>query len=175
MSFNVNGLINANEFYSQHYLDDILANDLKPLFDRWEEEGKNSPVSRLRPLIGSNGYFRARERFLAQRQPADRIQHLVELARPILDVLGYEVRPQGLELPDSSQEGEVPALAIYRNEKGQPLLMIVAAADLDVSAGQEGEGSASLALLPVDDAGAPVGQGRAGLGRNADPAGICRR
>lgn len=161
MSFNVNGLINANEFYSQHYLDDILANDLKPLFDRWNKEGKNNPVSRLRPLIGNNGYFRARERFLAQRQPADRIQHLVELARPILDVLGYEVRPQGLELPDSSREGEVPALAIYRNEKGQPLLMIVAAADLDVSAGQEGEGSASLALLPVDDAGHPLG--KAGL------------
>lgn len=161
MSFNVNGLINANEFYSQHYLDDILANDLKPLFDRWKEEGKNSPVSRLRSLIGSNGYFRSRERFLAQRQPADRVQHLVELARPILDVLGYEVRPQGLELPDSSREGEVPALAIYRNEKGQPLLMIVAAADLDVSAGQEGEGSAPLALLPVDDAGHPLG--KAGL------------
>lgn len=161
MSFNVNGLINANEFYSQHYLDDILANDLKPLFDRWKEEGKNSPVSRLRPLIGSNGYFRARERFLAQRQPADRVQHLVELARPILNVLGYEVRPQGLELPDSSREGEVPALAIYRNEKGQPLLMIVAAADLDVSAGQEGEGSAPLALPPVDDAGHPLG--KAGL------------
>lgn len=161
MSFNVNGLINANEFYSQHYLDDILANDLKPLFDRWKEEGKNSPVSRLRPLIGNNGYFRARERFLAQRQPADRIQHLVELARPILDVLGYEVRPQGLELPDSSREGEVPALAIYRNEKGQPLLMIVAAADLDVSAGQEGEGSAPLALSPLDDAGHPLG--KAGL------------
>ncbi|MFC2537208.1 MAG: hypothetical protein ACFNYG_00995, partial [Lautropia mirabilis] len=88
MSFNINGLINANEFYSQHYLDDILANDLKPLFDRWNKEGKNSPVSRLRPLIGSNGYFRARERFLAQRQPADRVQHLVELARPILNVLG---------------------------------------------------------------------------------------
>lgn len=161
MSFNVNGLINANEFYSQHYLDDILANDLKPLFDRWTEEGKNSPVSRLRPLIGNNGYFRARERFLAQRQPSDRVQHLVELARPILDVLGYEVRPQGLELPDSSREGEVPALAIYRNEKGQPLLMIVAAADLDVSAGQEGEGSAPLALLPLDDAGHPLG--KAGL------------
>lgn len=161
MSFNVNGLINANEFYSQHYLDDILANDLKPLFDRWTEEGKNSPVSRLRPLIGNNGYFRARERFLAQRQPSDRVQHLVELARPILDVLGYEVRPQGLELPDSSREGEVPALAIYRNEKGQPLLMIVAAADLDVSAGQEGEGSAPLALSPLDDAGHPLG--KAGL------------
>ena len=161
MSFNVNGLINANEFYSQHYLDDILANDLKPLFDRWTEEGKNSPVSRLRPLIGNNGYFRARERFLAQRQPSDRVQHLVELARPILDVLGYEVRLQGLELPDSSREGEVPALAIYRNEKGQPLLMIVAAADLDVSAGQEGEGSAPLALSPLDDAGHPLG--KAGL------------
>lgn len=27
MSFTINGLHNANEFYSQHYLDDILVKD----------------------------------------------------------------------------------------------------------------------------------------------------
>lgn len=37
MSLTPAGLENANAFYSQHYLDDILERDLKALFDRWKE------------------------------------------------------------------------------------------------------------------------------------------
>ena len=62
MSFAVNGLTNANEFYSQHYLDEILEKDLKPLFEKWKEQGVQSPVARLRAAAGANGYFRIRER-----------------------------------------------------------------------------------------------------------------
>lgn len=40
MSFAIPGLDNANEFYSQHYLDDILERDLKPLFDKLESAGQ---------------------------------------------------------------------------------------------------------------------------------------
>ena len=50
MSFAITGLTNANEFYSQHYLDEILEKDLKPLFDQWKEQGAQSPVARLRTL-----------------------------------------------------------------------------------------------------------------------------
>ena len=42
------GLTNANAFYSQHYLDDILERDLKALFDRWKEQAGQSPAARLR-------------------------------------------------------------------------------------------------------------------------------
>ena len=59
MSFVINGLENANEFYSQHYLDEVAEKrDLKPLFDRCKEQGASSTVARLRSAAGAS-YFRA--------------------------------------------------------------------------------------------------------------------
>ena len=84
MSFTIDGLTNANTFYSQHYLDDILEKDLKSLFERWKAQGNQSPAARLKAAGGANGYFRNRERFLAAKSPESRAQHLQALAAPIL-------------------------------------------------------------------------------------------
>lgn len=128
MSFAITGLTNANEFYSQHYLDEILEKDLKPLFDQWKEQGAQSPVSRLRTAAGANGYFRARERFLTERKPSERASLFIDLVQPLLAALGYELAQQNLALAD----GELPVLAVYRDAKHQPLLVIAAAiADAD--------------------------------------------
>lgn len=37
MSFPLVGIENKNEFYSQHYLDEVLEQDLKELFARWQD------------------------------------------------------------------------------------------------------------------------------------------
>lgn len=128
MSFAITGLTNANEFYSQHYLDEILEKDLKPLFDQWKEQGAQSPVARLRAAAGANGYFRARERFLTERKTSERASLFIDLVQPLLAALGYELAQQNLALAD----GELPVLAVYRDAKHQPLLVIAAAiADAD--------------------------------------------
>ena len=98
MSFTIDGLTNANTFYSQHYLDDILEKDLKSLFERWKAQGNQSPAARLKAAGGANGYFRNRERFLAAKSPESRAQHLQALAAPILEALDYAVHPQNLPL-----------------------------------------------------------------------------
>ncbi|TIC80327.1 Eco57I restriction-modification methylase domain-containing protein [Crenobacter intestini] len=123
MSFAVSGLGNANEFYSQHYLDEILEKDLKDLFDRWKAAGAASPLARLRSAAGTNGYFRARERFLAERRPDERAARLNDLAEPLLDALGYRLAPEALPLAD----GSLPVLGAWRDSRGQPLLVVVAA------------------------------------------------
>lgn len=123
MSFAITGLTNANEFYSQHYLDEILENDLKPLFERWEALGSASPIAALRTASGGNGYFRARERFLAEKKTDERARRLIDLAEPLLKALGYAVSPQDLPLAD----GELPVLAVYRDARQHPLLVIAAA------------------------------------------------
>ncbi|QGZ60354.1 Eco57I restriction-modification methylase domain-containing protein [Paraburkholderia acidisoli] len=145
MSFAITGLANANEFYSQHYLDEILEKDLKPLFERWKEQGSDSPVSRLRAASGANGYFRARERFLAERRQDERTSMLLDLAEPLLQALGYALNPQTLPLAD----GELPVLAVYRDAKQLPMLVIAAAV-----AGPGDEETSPLQLAPlrtVDD------------------------
>jgi hypothetical protein len=138
MSFAITGLTNANEFYSQHYLDEILEKDLKPLFDQWKEQGAQSSVARLRTAAGANGYFRARERFLNERKTSERVSLFIDLVQPLLAALGYELAPQNLTLA----EGELPVFAVYRDAKHQPLLVIAAAI-----ANAEDEDSSSLQLL----------------------------
>ncbi|MBJ9900906.1 Eco57I restriction-modification methylase domain-containing protein [Burkholderia cenocepacia] len=145
MSFAITGLTNANEFYSQHYLDEILERDLKPLFERWKEQGSDSPVSRLRAASGANGYFRARERLLAERKQDERTSMLLDLAEPLLQALGYALNPQTLPLAD----GELPVLAVYRDAKQLPMLVIAAAV---AGLGDEDASPLQLAPLPtVDD------------------------
>ena len=123
MSFAINGLTNANEFYSQHYLDEILEKDLKPLLDKWKEQGAQSPAARLRASAGANGYFRARERFSQERKNSERAVLFIDLVQPLLAALGYDLAAQNLPLA----EGELPVLAVYRDAKQQPLLVIAAA------------------------------------------------
>lgn len=123
MSFAIAGLTNANEFYSQHYLDEILEKDLKPLFDQWKEQGADSPIARLRTASGANGYFRARQRFLTERKASERASLFVDLVQPLLQAIGYQLAPENLALAD----GELPVLATYRDAKHQPLLVIAAA------------------------------------------------
>ena len=122
MSFAITGLENTNEFYSQHYLDEIVERDLKPLFDRWKEQGAASPVARVR-TAGGAAYFRTRERLLAERKAADRLPLLIDLVQPLLRAIGYELSPQTLDLADVG----LPVLAVYRDAKQHPLLVIAAA------------------------------------------------
>ncbi|MCF5570238.1 N-6 DNA methylase, partial [Pseudomonas sp. PA-3-11C] len=139
MSFVITGLTNANEFYSQHYLDEILEKDLKSLFDQWKEQGAQSPVARLRAAAGANGYFRAREGFINGRKTSERASLFIDLVQPLLAALGYELAPQNLPLA----EGDLPVLAVYRDAKHQPLLVIAAAI-----ASAEDDESSPLQLLP---------------------------
>lgn len=139
MSFAIAGLTNANEFYSQHYLDEILEKDLKPLFDQWKEQGADSPVTRLRAASGANGYFRARQRFLSERKASERASLFIDLVQPLLQAIGYQLAPENLALVD----GELPVLATYRDAKHQPLLVIAAAI-----AGGDDEALGPLQLKP---------------------------
>lgn len=139
MSFAITGLTNANEFYSQHYLDEILEKDLKSLFEQWKEQGAQSPVVRLRTAAGANGYFRARERFLTARKTSERASLFIDLVQPLLAALGYDLAPQNLTLAD----GELPVLAVYRDAKQHPLLVIAAAI-----ADAEDDDCSPLQLLP---------------------------
>lgn len=135
MTFAITGLENTNEFYSQHYLDEIVENDLKPLFNRWKEQGATSPVSRVR-TAGGAAYFRARERFVSERKAADRLPLLIDLVQPLLQAIGYEIAPQELESADGKGQG-LPVLAVYRDAKAHPLLVIAAAVAPPAAPGED--------------------------------------
>ncbi len=121
MAFPLTGIENANDFYSQHYLDEVLENDLKDLFARWQEQGSASPVARLRGMAGE--YFRLRDRSLKARTLADRVTLLNELAEQLLNALGYDLQPETVAF----EAGDLPVLACYRSADGNPALVIALA------------------------------------------------
>lgn len=121
MSFTAAGLENVNEFYSQHYLDEIVERDLKDLFERWKHAGAASPPSRLRAAIAS--YYRQRDKFLREKTLPGRRALLADLAEPILGALGYTLRHESLALDDLA----LTTLAIYRNARGAPALVVLPA------------------------------------------------
>ncbi|MFK8186603.1 MAG: hypothetical protein AB8B99_24760, partial [Phormidesmis sp.] len=103
------GITNANEFYSNHYLDAILKDDIKGVAQRWKDleaiasehaegadgaatRGYKSPPKQLSAL--SRKYFQLRERFRSQRSAAERLTIQREWLRQFLPVLGYSLQPQ---------------------------------------------------------------------------------
>ena len=87
MTFPLTGIENANDVYSQHYLDEVLDNDLKDLFTRWAEEGSAAPPVRLRQMAGDD--LKLRDQLLTARTLEDRIGLLRDIAERLFGVLGY--------------------------------------------------------------------------------------
>ena len=105
MAFPLTGIENANEFYSQHYLDEVLEQDLKELFAAWQAQDAASPAARLKSMAGE--YFRLRDRILKAKTLADRVALLHELAETLFPALGYALRPETVPF-------EAGELRIYR-------------------------------------------------------------
>ncbi|MBZ0087191.1 MAG: N-6 DNA methylase [Thermomonas sp.] len=121
MSFPLTGIDNANDFYSQHYLDEVLENDLKDLYARWSEEGSAATPARLRQMAGD--YLKSRDRLIKARTLEDRVALLHDIAERLLGVLGYRLQAESLEL----EEGALQVAACYRGSDGHPLLVIALA------------------------------------------------
>lgn len=150
MAFPLFGIENANEFYSQHYLDEVVEQDFKSIFATWESQGSEAPPSRLRSMAGD--YLRQREQLLKARTLSDRLATLGEIAQPLLEALGYELRPEPLEL----ENGTLSVASCYRNADGDPVLVIALAAMAPDADESEWTALSAAPLSPSPDAGAPA-------------------
>jgi hypothetical protein len=121
MSFPLTGIQNANDFYSQHYLDEVLASDLKDLYARWAEQGSAATPARLRQMAGD--YLKSRDQLIKARTLEDRVALLHDIAERLFGVLGYRLQAESLELED----GALQVAACYRGSDGHPLLVIALA------------------------------------------------
>lgn len=145
MAFPLTGIENANEFYSQHYLDEVLEQDLKELMAVWQAQGSASPAARLRAMAGD--YLRLRDRYVKSRILADRVALLHECGEKLFGALGYELRPETLAF----EAGELPVLSCYRGGDGFPLLVIALAVMAPDEAADEWSVLGAAPLGPVHD------------------------
>src|SRR5690349_4112691 len=97
MALDLSGIINENEFYSHHYLQAILEDDLRDLFAEWDrrekEEGAEHPADTLSRL--ARPYFVMRGRY--ERGSESRESQTREFIEMLLPALGYEVKPRVVE------------------------------------------------------------------------------
>lgn len=91
MPLDLTGIQNIGEFYSHHYLDALLENDLKGLFAKWREgdEGGSTAMPDQRLARCAATFFTAKSRAVRESRPADRYEASHELHVAVLEALGY--------------------------------------------------------------------------------------
>ena len=116
---------NVGEFYSQHYLDAVLADDLHEVLERWaareSEGGARSPYKRLAAL--AEPYFKALAEYPTTDDRERRPRICADFHAALLDALGYTRDPSRLLLPNGT---ELPRTAAI-DHQGKPYLWILEA------------------------------------------------
>ncbi len=122
------GIHNQNEFYSQHYLSEIFAKDIRETVARWRDEaeaaggasaGARPPYDALRGL--ARDYLQFRGQFARQRRHEARVERQRAWFRQLLAALGYKYEPRNHVLDDG---GEVPVLHAARQHGAVNLLVL---------------------------------------------------
>jgi len=141
VAMDLTGINNENEFYTNHYISEVLENDLKGLRQQWnqreKEEGVESPVKTLRSV--AQAYFTF-HRDLSRKRTDDALVSRMRFAREFFSALGYELNPQEKELDG----GEfLPVLGEVCKKSGAAELWVVQAID------ESCEGIDPLSLHPL--------------------------
>ncbi|MFM7676421.1 MAG: hypothetical protein ACKO5F_12765 [Synechococcus sp.] len=130
------GISNANEFYSAHYLESVLAGDIKKVRDRWAEEATAQlQADPLADVSTPEVLFKAlrkpwqklREAELGiTADPAERLRLQRELFfQPLCEALGYPYAPKAEPVLIGGEAYQIPLLGEVSNAKGVPWLWLV--------------------------------------------------
>ncbi|MFM6304222.1 MAG: Eco57I restriction-modification methylase domain-containing protein [Planktothrix sp.] len=118
------GIANENEFYSAHYLDAILTQDLKGVTKEWQETAEEKTPDKA---LGSlrQDYFRLQDQLkhlddLEEKE--EKLQQQREFFKQILTILGYQWQPQ-LKVLDSDHF--LPIIAEVNRNNNSPQLWII--------------------------------------------------
>ena len=121
------GIHNEREFYSDHYLAEILSRDLRSVLGKWRAEvessqnGRKRPDQRLRAL--TKPFLKFRREFTRERAHGSRIALQREWFRKLLEALEHDWNPGNLSLEDDI---EVPVLGEAVDSSGQRLVVLAA-------------------------------------------------
>lgn len=128
------GIANENEFYSAHYLDAILTEDLKQVSKRWQAaatakdgdgDGDEDSTAGKSPdrALGSlrKDYFSLQDR-MVRADDDEKLTLQREFFQTLLPILGYAWQPQVTALDD---ETLIPIVAEVARSNGLPQLWVL--------------------------------------------------
>ena len=135
------GIANENEFYGHHYLAEVFKGDIRALIETWQttedaaaqaiaagtasEDSRaetRAPFKRLGGLGGK--WFAGLASHGRLNEDAERLQSHRQLHAPLLEALGYKLKPQQIELQGGMP---LPVWAAYGEPHQAPQLLIVPA------------------------------------------------
>ncbi|MQM32639.1 MAG: N-6 DNA methylase, partial [Candidatus Accumulibacter phosphatis] len=135
------GIANENEFYGHHYLAEVFKGDIRALIESWQaaeeaaaqaiaageaaEESRAESRAAHKRLAGLGGkWFAALANPTRLREDAERLLAHQELHTPLLEALGYKIKPRQVELQGGMP---VPIWAAFGEAQQSPQLLIVPA------------------------------------------------
>lgn len=129
------GITNENEFYGHHYLAEVFKGDIKNLIESWQAKedaaaqeddliraANRSPYKKLGGLGGK--WFAGLATQGRLREEGDLLQSFTELHKPLIDALGYKLKPRYVELEAGLS---IPVWAAYGADHKSPTLLVIPA------------------------------------------------
>ncbi len=123
MALDLSGIISEREFYTEHYLETALEEDLRSTFADWASAGR-SPLDALRGAAAS--YATMRPELEAAPAPKTRLEIQRGWLRELFSALGYECKADVRYLEDGAK---FPILGEITTSEGLPQLWLTEACD----------------------------------------------
>lgn len=126
MAIDLTGIVSVNEYYTHHYLNTILEEDIKDIIKKLKEEAEakeeKTPWSKLREL--SKRFYTLNEKQGRDKNLPDRYTMQREFLIELFNVLGYDVCKKRNYFSVKDNE-VIPVLHEVRKNNGAPLLWII--------------------------------------------------
>ena len=95
------GIANENEFYSHHYLSEVLKGDIRERLEQWAAAEETHPEQRApyRQLASwASQWFALRNASSHGGTAAEQLERFQQVQQGLLRALGYAITPRHLEL-----------------------------------------------------------------------------
>ena len=132
MNFDLTGIKNQNEYFTNHYFSTIFADNAGETITAWKNKGDGTeiiktPWSKFRE--NSRAFYAASERLKRNGVGSTKLDLIQELAEGYLNALGYpEPAPENIEIEDNVF---APVYVEIKKPSGAPLLWAILAVNKD--------------------------------------------
>ena len=130
MAIDLTGILSVNEYYTHHYLNTILEEDIKDIVKKFKEESdakeESAPWSKLKEL--SKKYYTLNEKMNREKNLQNRYKAQHEFIINLFQSLGYEIN-SNVEYIEVKNHINIPVLDEVKKANGAPLLWIIESID----------------------------------------------
>lgn len=133
MTMDLTGITNVNEYYTNHYLAAVFAENADATIKEWGKAATGTDSKTPWSMLNScaRKFYGAHDRFTRSRYSNGRLNIIKSMADEYLKALGYgEAHPEIIELEDDIK---VPLYLEITKDNGAPALWVILAASKDIS------------------------------------------